>query len=151
MNREGIKPNAAPTEQAATFPGFRILLIDDVEPLLKIMTKGLTRSGQKVFPAISGQAGLEILKSHPVEVVVCDMGMPVMDGWKVAEGVRSLCRDKGISRIPFILLTGWAAELSTSAGSLADTGVDMIMDKPVEIPALIRAVAELASNRLGSG
>jgi CheY-like chemotaxis protein len=151
MDWEGIKPNATPAEEAAAFRGFRILLIDDVEPLLKIMAKGLTRYGQRVFPAISGQAGLEILKAHPVDVVVCDMGMPVMDGWKVAEEVQSFCRDKGIPRIPFILLTGWAAELSGSPRNLANLGVDMIMDKPVEIPALIRAVAEVVSNRVGSG
>lgn len=151
MDQEGLKPEATPAEEAPAFPGFRILLIDDVESLLKIMAKGLTRYGQTVFPAISGQAGLEILKSHPVDVVVCDMGMPVVDGWKVADEVRSFCCDTGIPRIPFILLTGWAAELSTSARNFANMGVDMIMDKPVEIPALIRAVAEVVSSRVESG
>jgi CheY-like chemotaxis protein len=144
--KEADRPiSGTPSE---TRPGFRILLIDDMEPLLRILEKGLQRYGQTVFTASSGQEGLEIVKSHPIDAVVCDLGMPGMDGWSVAEAVQDYCREQGIPKISFILLTGLGASISHTARDLRQLGVDVVLEKPVEILALIQTVAEAVQNSL---
>ena len=122
--------SGTPSEQR---PRFRILLIDDMEPLLRILEKGLQRYGHTVFTGSSGQEGLEIVKSRPIDAVVCDLGMPGMDGWRVAQAVKDYCREQGISKISFI---------SHTARDLRQLGVDAMLEKPVEILVLIQTVAE---------
>lgn len=131
--------SGTPSEQR---PRFRILLIDDMEPLLRILEKGLQRYGHTVFTGSSGQEGLEIVKSRPIDAVVCDLGMPGMDGWRVAQAVKDYCREQGISKISFILLTGLGASISHTARDLRQLGVDAMLEKPVEILVLIQTVAE---------
>ncbi len=127
--------------------GLRILLIDDAEPLLMILETGLTNCGYIVFTAPSGRDALEIFKTNPIDVVICDLGMEEMNGWDVSKAVKNLCEEQGIPKTPFILLTGWGED-AAQVKDLESIGVDRIETKPVDIKGLDRVVQELVNSRL---
>jgi len=86
----------------------RILAIDDREPYLRMLEAGLAQFEQTPLTASSGIEGLQVFRETPVDVVVCDQGMPELDGWEVARRVKEICRGKEIPKTLFILLTGQA-------------------------------------------
>lgn len=119
-----------------------ILLIDDMKPLLTIMKNGLGKYGHKIYSALSGKEGLEVFRTTPIDLIVCDLGMEDMDGWEVGKAIMKTCNDKGIPKTPFILLTGWGCEPGYQE-RIAEFGVDVILEKPVEIPELMEVVGNL--------
>jgi len=77
--------------------------------------------------------------------VVCDLGMPDMNGWQVAREVQALCSKRQRAKIPFILLTGWAGQLNVTE-RIRECGVDRVLAKPVDIPQLLEAISEVVSD-----
>lgn len=117
----------------------KILVIDDMRPVLWALRDELTRMGQTVFTASSGPEGLEIFKSIRIDAVVCDLGMPAMNGWEVGAEIREICREKGIPKTPFILLTGWGGQMAEKQ-RIAESRVAQIVEKPVDIADLLEVV-----------
>jgi two-component system, cell cycle sensor histidine kinase and response regulator CckA len=121
--------------------GFRVLLIDDDEPVIRIFEKGLRILGQTTYSALSGEQGINIFKELEVDAVICDLAMAGVNGWEVARGMNQHCIEKGIPRPPFIMLTGWAGQLSEEE-ILAHPEVDRIVQKPINVPALLEIIAD---------
>jgi len=119
----------------------RILLIDDMEALLFTLGSGLRQYGHLVCTARSGQEGIEMFETNPIDVVICDLGLEDMDGWQVGERIREICREGVRAKPPFILMTGWGLDISVQK-KISASGVDMVLEKPVEIPDLIEAVQQ---------
>lgn len=111
--------------------------------VLAMLGDGLKEMGQTVYSAMSGKEGIEIFSRIPIDLVICDLGMPEMNGWQVGETIKSLCRQKGLPKTPFILLTGWGEQLE-DALKMEDSGVDRIMGKPVVFSKLLRAIQDLS-------
>ena len=80
-----------------------------------------------------------------MDLVICDLGMPGMSGWEVGSMVRSICREKGIPKTPFILLTGWGGQ-SLPRGKIAESGIDSVLEKPVDRPKLFGTIQKVMSN-----
>jgi CheY-like chemotaxis protein len=120
----------------------RFLVIDDQPLLIDLMEKALKRYGQTVFKAESGQEGINIFQQKEIDMVICDLGMPNMNGWQVARAIKNICKKKGASRPPFILLTGWAGQLEDQK-KILKVGVDRIVEKPIKYPLLFNVVREL--------
>jgi PAS domain S-box-containing protein len=125
--------------QEAIKRGFRILFIDDDEAVVKIFENGFSGLGQTLYPALSGREGLSILEETEIDAVVCDLAMAGMNGWEVGRAVSEMYLKKGASRPPFIMLTGWAAQLPEDE-MLAHPEVDRIVQKPIKIAALLDIV-----------
>jgi CheY-like chemotaxis protein len=128
----------------------RILIIDDMRSFVLILENGLQKRGYTVFAAYSGHEGLAIFDKTPIDVIVCDFGMEEMSGAEVARGVSETCARKGVPKSPFILLTGWGAEVDNS-DELRRMGVDRIVAKPVAIARLVEIIQELAADRHAVG
>jgi CheY-like chemotaxis protein len=62
---------------------------------------GLTQFGQRPFTTSSGFEGIQVFREKTIDVVICDLGMPEMDGWSVGKRMKEICREKGIPKIPF--------------------------------------------------
>lgn len=58
----------------------RILVIDDQEPIRRVVRRALEQDGHEVFDASDGEVGMEILESHSFDLVVTDIFMPGQDG-----------------------------------------------------------------------
>jgi PAS domain S-box-containing protein len=122
----------------------QLLLVDDMEDLLRTMEDALAALGQKVFTAKSGHEAVSIFRETAVDAVICDLGMEGMNGWEVSRTLQSICLQEGIPKPPFILLTGWGGRIAQE--SAAQSGVDRVVAKPVSILALLEALGEIIRN-----
>src|SRR5574341_101277 len=82
-----------------------ILVIDDDVTLIGLIEEYLNKAGYHTLTAPSGVAGLQAFHEHRPDLVVLDVMMPKMDGWKVCERMRE------ISDVPIIMLTAKGVDL----------------------------------------
>jgi signal transduction histidine kinase len=110
----------------------RIVLIDDEAGLRGVMEEILATAGHETVVAADGAEGLAALRRAPPDVVLCDIKMPVLDGFGVLRQVRA---DPRLASLPFVFLTG---EHEVRAGMLS--GADDYLMKPVSADDLLAAV-----------
>lgn len=123
-------------------PALNILVIDDMEPLLELLEEGLAHFGHTVTTALTGIDGLDLYQRGHFDLVVCDLGIPGLDGWEVAQHIRALCEKRRVHKTPFILLTGWGEHLEESR-RVEESGVDRVVSKPVDIAELLEILKDV--------
>jgi PAS domain S-box-containing protein len=123
----------------------RILLVDDMESVLMTMKEGLSGFGQTVITAISGSQAMMLCEEDIPDIVISDLGMPGMNGWEVGRRIKDLCEQRGIPKIPFILLTGWDRQ-SQEKHKIIESGVDAVLEKPVDLARLVSLIREIAES-----
>jgi PAS domain S-box-containing protein len=123
-----------------------ILVADDVPAVIKQLEGGLTTLGQTVFTASSGSQALEIFSETPVDVIVCDLAMPGINGWQVGEAVVRVSAERGTPKPVFIVLTGWGGQFDEQS-KMTDAGVDAILEKPVDVGRLFQIIEDLFKKR----
>ena len=112
----------------------RVLLVDDDEDTLQVLSVMLGDSGAKVQTASSAAAALEILQWYRPDVLVSDLAMPKEDGYSLISKIRSLETERE-GRLPAVALTSHVrVEDRTRALS---AGFNMFVPKPVEPTELI--------------
>jgi CheY-like chemotaxis protein len=105
----------------------RILLIDDDEAVLEVVSLMLAVEGHTVATAGSGPAGLARLeKGDSVDLVLTDLAMPEMSGWDVVRAVRD-----GWPTVPVGVVTGTPDHLAEQREE-----IDVLIMKPVTLDAL---------------
>ena len=144
------EPKPPRTEKTpATVQQLTVLAIDDEEAILDLLKNALSRNNCEVFTALSGEKGLDIFKENPVDLVICDLGMPGMTGWEVGKRIRAICEERGIKKTPFMLLTGWGGQ-KTEVAKMTVSAVDVVMEKPLNIKNMwevVRKVVEKSRSR----
>jgi PAS domain S-box-containing protein len=144
LAKEALRAVAPEVEE---FPWrLRMLLIDDEALIVKILGTQLKKYHQEVFTALSGQQGLELFHSHDVDLILSDLGMPVINGWKVGKTVKEICEAEGRPKPLFLLLTGWGKN-ALRDDRIAESGVDAVVAKPVTVRKLLRIIADLMEKR----
>jgi len=118
----------------------RVLVIDDEAPIRLLCRVNLEAEGMDVLEAADGPSGLEKARSEIPDVVLLDVMMPGLDGWRVAE---ELLDDERTSAIPIVFLTA-RAELRDRARGIDLGGVDYVTKpfNPVELAPLVRALLD---------
>ena len=118
----------------------RVLVIDDEAPIRLLCRVNLEAEGIEVLEAADGPSGLEKARAEIPDVVLLDVMMPGLDGWRVAE---ELLDDDRTSAIPIVFLTA-RAELRDRARGLDLGGVDYVTKpfNPVELAPLVRDLLE---------
>ncbi len=104
---------------------YRILVADDVKEISGILYMFLSRQGYNVDRVDSGAEAIKLLEKESFDLVICDLGMPVVSGWDVIRFVESLKRKPKIG-----LITGWADMLDSLKED--DLGVDFVISKPIK-------------------
>lgn len=119
-----------------------ILLIEDNKDVRENTAEILSLSNYKVFTAENGKAGVELaVQEHP-DLIICDIMMPVMDGYSV---LHSLSKNSETSSIPFIFLTAKTERSDLRKGM--EMGADDYITKPFDDIELLNAVeARLAKS-----
>jgi len=114
----------------------RVLVIDDEAPIRLLCRVNLEAEGMEVLEAADGPSGLELARQERPDVVLLDVMMPGLDGWRVAA---DLLEDERTSEIPIIFLTA-RAELRDRARGLDIGGVDYVTKpfNPLELAPLVR-------------
>lgn len=119
----------------------RILLVEDEKSLAAIIKKGLEENGYSVDMAHDGEEGLYMAENYSADVIVLDIMLPIMDGFKVLEKMR-----EGGIKTPVLMLTAKDSISDKITG--LDTGADDYLTKPFdfsELLARIRALIRRAS------
>ncbi|HKC77777.1 MAG TPA: response regulator [Gaiellaceae bacterium] len=114
----------------------RVLVIDDEAPIRLLCRVNLEAEGIEVLEAADGTSGLALAQAEHPDVVLLDVMMPGLDGWRVAE---ELLEDESTRGIPIIFLTA-RAEFRDRARGLDIGGVDYVTKpfNPLELAPLVR-------------
>ncbi len=100
----------------------RILLVDDEQPIQKLLSYPLEKDGYEVVPARDGQEALHAFDQQPFDLVVLDIMLPKVDGLEVCRQLRAR------SSVPIIMLTAKAEEIDKVLG--LELGADDYITKP---------------------
>lgn len=126
----------------------RILVIEDDANTRDITREILQSIGASVVTAASGADALDILARENFDLLICDIGMPDMDGYTFLRAVRSSA-DAATASVPAIALTAFALKHDQIAAKKA--GFQLHLAKPVTIDSLVRAIGEASrENRMTS-
>ncbi len=136
--------NESPEALAAS-EELTVLVIDDLPVVAHMLQKGLSSCGQKVLTARSGSDGMQIYRTTSVDAVICDMGMPGMNGWEVGRQIKAMCEERCVAKTPFILLTGWGDQEEESE-RVGECGVDMVIQKPIDITRILGVVRDVVNH-----
>jgi DNA-binding response OmpR family regulator len=120
----------------------RVLVADDEEGTLALLTEMLTHSGFDVVPALDGQEALRLARQAPPDLALLDVMMPGMDGREVC---RRMGADPALTHVPVILTS--AAEERDVAWRAC--GADAFLPKPFRIARLPAFVRQHLSARVG--
>jgi signal transduction histidine kinase/CheY-like chemotaxis protein len=121
----------ASAETAPRPPSNRILIIEDNVDAALSLAEALRLDGHEVVAVHSGREGVERAKSFMPEVVLCDVGLPQMDGYAVARAIRG---DPALQGALLIAVTGYAAD--TDKERARSAGFDLHVAKPLEVGRL---------------
>ena len=118
----------------------RVLVIDDEAPIRLLCRVNLEAERMEVLEAADGPTGLDEAREHRPDVILLDVMMPGLDGWRVAEELLDDDRTRGI---PIIFLTA-RAEFRDRARGLDIGGVDYVTKpfNPLELAPLVRGLLE---------
>lgn len=121
----------------------RILIVDDDPLIIESLSETLRSDGHQVTAAEGGQAGINAFhaaseRGEPFEIVFTDLGMPGIDGRRVAAAIKSVS-----AATPVILLTGWGQRLIAENDIPAH--VDRVLNKPPRLRELRLALARLTT------
>ena len=129
-----------PDAEASDVRSLRVLVIEDDAALGAMMAHVLRMLGHVPLSAASGPRGLVMAAREHPDVVLCDIGMPGMDGYAVASALRA---DRTLRGIPCIALSGFASPQDVDAAHAA--GFDLHLPKPTTPEALQRALGLVSS------
>jgi CheY-like chemotaxis protein/two-component sensor histidine kinase len=121
-----------------TIPSMRILVIDDIPDIAGIFSTLLTHLGHEVRTASNGREGLTKAKEFLPQVLLCDIGLPGMTGYEVAESFR---KDNDLKDVFLIALSGYAQPEDLAKSRAA--GFDRHLAKPVDLDTLKDTLAEV--------
>lgn len=114
----------------------KILVADDEERIVKLVSDFLKMSGYEVLPAADGAAALETFNNNPdIALAIIDIMMPELDGWALTKEIRKT------SDIPIIMLSARAEEFDLLTGF--DSGIDEYVTKPFSPAVLVKRVNAL--------
>jgi NO-binding membrane sensor protein with MHYT domain/signal transduction histidine kinase/ActR/RegA family two-component response regulator len=135
---------AAPAPAEAPAARLRVLVVDDDPLMLKSLCDTLELDGHVVVTASGGQAGIDTFDTghrpeQPFDIVITDLGMPHVDGRRVASAVKA--HDEAV---PVILLTGWGQRLV--ADGEIPPHVDQVLSKPPKLREVRAALAQLTAS-----
>jgi signal transduction histidine kinase/CheY-like chemotaxis protein len=144
LNFPAVQPGVAQPQVATprVAPAkLHVLIVDDDPLIIRSLRAILEDDGHTVTTATGGQQGIDTVRAaterdERFAVVITDLGMPYVDGRKVASAVKALSRDT-----PVILLTGWGQRLVSDGDVPAH--VDRVLNKPPKLYQLRAALAEL--------
>jgi len=116
----------------------KILVVEDEAELTRAIQIRLEEAGYEVLIAYDGQAALENARAENPDLIVLDLMLPKMDGFKVC---RMLKFDENYKKIPVVMLTARAQEKDEDLGY--EVGADAFITKPFKYQVLLAKIAEL--------
>ena len=115
-----------------------VLVVDDLEPNVKLLEAKLLSEYYTVLSANSGAKALELLRQNSVDIVLLDVMMPEMDGFETCKYIKS---NPETTHIPVVMVTA-LSEIEDRVKGL-ESGADEFLTKPINDTALFARVKSL--------
>jgi CheY-like chemotaxis protein len=115
-----------------------ILIVEDNEASRDALARRLERRGYRVLLAGDGQQAVSVVRDEAPNIVLMDLGLPVIDGW---EATRMLKADPSTSHIPIIVLSAHA--MTDDRDKALAVGGDDFDTKPIRFPQLLQKIDAL--------
>ncbi len=127
-----------PDEAPTILRGARILLVEDNLDAAEMLSEVLELHGHDVLVARSGNEALTLAARGPVDLVLCDIGLPDFDGLKVVTALRKL---PGYDDVAIVALTGYGQ--ASDRANTKKAGFDRHLVKPLDFGLLTQIMADL--------
>jgi two-component system cell cycle response regulator DivK len=124
----------------------KILLVEDNEMNRDMLSRRLRRRGYEVIAAGDGREGIAMARVEPVDLILMDMSLPVLDGW---QATRELKADPRTQPIPVIALTAHA--MPGDREKALQAGCDDYDTKPVDFARLVDKIEAQLARRDAAG
>ena len=113
----------------------RILIVEDEEDILELISFNLSKEGYRIIGALSGEDAVRKMKSESVDLVILDLMLPGIDGLEVAKRLKS---DSKTKQVPIIMLTAKGEETDVVTG--LELGAEDYITKPFSPRVMIARV-----------
>jgi CheY-like chemotaxis protein len=123
-----------------------ILLVEDDEMNRDMVARHLKWEGYRVITAANGAQAVALAQTERPDLIVMDMGLPVMNGWQATHRIKEAPET---SAIPIIALTAFA--LSEDRRRCIDAGCDEYQSKPINFPQLLTKIQALLDRATQEG
>lgn len=120
----------------------KILLVDDEQDIVETLKFVLESEGYTCFCAYNGEDGLKLAKEIVPDLMVLDVMMPKINGFKIS---RLLKYDAKYKNIPIIMLTARSQESDKQIGE--ETGADVYITKPFDLDEVLSTVKRLLNEK----
>ena len=120
----------------------RVLVVDDDHVIRGLLEVNLEMEGYDVVTAVDGRDALDKVAASAPDLLLLDVMMPNVNGWQVAESLKS---DPATSAIPIVFLSARAMEADVRKGT--DLGVEAYVTKPFDPIDLMELVGRLLAER----
>lgn len=133
----GIRDKDAAPQGHLVFEPATMMVVDDVPDNRTLVKAAFAGTAVTVIEAAHGQDAIDQLQSTPVDLLLMDLRMPVMNGY---EAVREIRRSQAFGRLPIVALT--ASVMGDDLDNIEKFGFDGYIQKPVEKQQLLRILAD---------
>jgi len=123
--------------------GLRILVAEDNPINQRVVCAMLERRSCKTVVAVNGEEACRRFLSQPFDLILMDVQMPEVDGLEATRQIRIEEARQGLPRMPILALTAHASRQQHE--QCMASGMDAVLTKPVNLPELLRRIAELVS------
>ncbi|HJQ80983.1 MAG TPA: chemotaxis protein CheB [Lacipirellulaceae bacterium] len=129
------RPQTEKPSDASADRSLNVLVVEDNDDSRLMLERLLKMDGHNVYTAADGKSGYDVICTHKPEVVLMDIGLPVMDGYEVARKVRA---ELGNHPIRLVALTGYGR--SEDHEAVMNAGFDYHLVKPADPRELARVL-----------
>jgi CheY-like chemotaxis protein len=120
----------------------KILLVEDNEMNRDMLSRRLLKKGYHVSIAVDGAEAIAMARSHLPDVILMDMGLPVLNGWDATRQLKSMPETKNIG---IIALSAHA--LSDDREKALAAGCDDFDTKPIDFPRLLGKIESMLARK----
>src|SRR5262249_15591779 len=142
-----VVPERTTTDVPAQVPldGIKVFVVEDDPDAAEMIATVLRQYRAEVITVNSAEAGLNVLIDYRPDVLICDIGLPDIDGYALMTRVREMERARGRPAVPSVALTGFSGEGERLRATSA--GYQIHISKPVEPDALVKTIADIVFRR----
>ncbi len=120
----------------------RILIVEDNELSLDMLSRRMRRKGFVIITAMDGAQAISMAQSERPDLILMDMRLPVLDGWQATRQIKAT---PAASHIPIIALTAQA--MAGDREKAMEAGCDEYETKPVDLPRLLNKIDALLNRK----
>ena len=137
LAKKVVHKNSAPPSKKIAEESFRVLVIEDIKDVANVLKSLLEIEGHEVIMAHTGMEGTAKAREFRPEIVICDIGLPDISGYRVA---KTICSEKRLQNVFLISLTGHARPEDVKRAK--EAGFHYHLAKPVGLEGLRKVLSQ---------